>query len=112
MKNSTPVSDLYNVLSNPLRRALLEYFHASDEKTASLEDLVSHVRQYSFDARSVRSDDASFVRTQLHHVHLPKLDEHDVIEYDPRSSTVRYRPDPSFERGIEEILGHVRATLA
>ena len=41
-----------------------------------------------------------------HHRHLPKLDDAGLIEYDPRSNTVRYWGQPTLEKWLEH-LDHV-----
>lgn len=44
---------------------------------------------------------------KLVHSHLPKLAEYGVIEYDPRSGTVRYRPDEQVETVLDALPGEV-----
>jgi hypothetical protein len=37
------------------------------------------------------------IRLRLQHVHLPKLDEADVVAYTPSEGTIRYLRDPQLE---------------
>ena len=81
-----------SVPPDELRRYVGEYFDASGSETASLDDLSRYAA-----TRFTDSDGCSAERIQLrfHHVVLPRLDDVGVIDYDPRTTTVRYRTDSS-----------------
>lgn len=49
--------------------------------------------------------DARSVAMELHHVHLPKLESHGVVAYDPEDRTVRFRE----QRWLTEWLEYVRS---
>lgn len=84
------IDEAFRTLASERRRAVLYFFHGSSADVASVDDLVDHV--------AARSDDPrERVAIGLHHVTLPKLGETGVVEYDPRSGTVRYRGDSMVE---------------
>jgi len=68
----------------------------------ALTDLADRVAERESDG-----DDCETVAIALHHVHLPKLAEGGVIDYDPRSETVRYcgRPDRERLLGLADEWG-------
>lgn len=85
---SERIDDLYNLLANRYRRATLSYFRESSSNVASVSDIVDEISG---------PGEAEHVSTQLHHYALPRLDDADVVEYDARSNTVRYRGHPDLE---------------
>nr|WP_135304922.1 hypothetical protein [Halomicroarcula amylolytica] len=44
------------------------------------------------------SDQYESIAIALHHTHLPKLAEHEVLDYDVRSRTVRYHGHSALEQ--------------
>lgn len=100
---SAPSLDaVFEILSARRRRYVLYSLHEAPEGVASIEDVAERV---SLLERS-DGDESRFaeVRTSLCHVHLPKLEDAGFVEYDSRSETVRYWPQPS----LEEWLEHAR----
>ena len=104
----TPSLDqVFDLLSNRRRRYALYYLYEQDDGVATLDELTDHVV-----ALESRDDDATVelgaseefavqVRTELQHVHLPKLEDAGVLEHDQRSETVRYWTQPSLEEWLE-----------
>ena len=86
--DSGRIDYLYSLRANRHRRATLQYFRESSSDVASLDDIV--------EATSV-SGDEKYARTQLHHYALPRLDAADVVDYDARSTTIRYRGHPDWD---------------
>ena len=98
-------ADLFDVLSNPYRRYVLSYLQGVDDHVVELSELVEWVLTQEADGRTEQRDSVSIA---LHHVHLPKLAEYGLIEYDARSNTIRY--PSSLERNqmlalAEQIVG-------
>lgn len=71
----------FEVLADGYRRAVLSYLAAHESKV-ELGELADHVR--SVDSLDANGNTA----TTLHHLHLPKLDEVGVVEYDIDQHTV------------------------
>lgn len=79
-------------------RALME----EPDATHRVDDIVSAIQERYED----RTDDASnqtYLHSSLHHTHLPKLDDAEVVEYDPSDGTVQYRGDPLIEQWVDQI---------
>lgn len=69
-------------------RHVLRYFEQTSVDVVTVGELRGHL------VESPRTDvdaDADTVAAYLHHSTLPKLAESNVLEYDPRSNTARYR---------------------
>lgn len=95
----------FEVLSDSRRRYLLYYLFSIDDDVTDLDAAVDAVCTY--EAAGTGSDDRpsrEIVRTELHHVHLPRLAEVGVLDYDPRQGTIRFDGRPS----LEELTEHAR----
>lgn len=84
---------LFEVLSNRYRRLVLH--RLEEDETVGVDELAREVDVF-VDADPPR------ITTRLHHVHLPKMDRIGILDYDPRTKTVRYYGN----RLIEEALEH------
>lgn len=77
-------STVAELLSHPLRRELLLCLQAYDEPLA-LADAADDLAVATTDASSLVDVDPEVVKQiymALYHTHIPKLVEHDIIEYD------------------------------
>ncbi|WP_049920853.1 DUF7344 domain-containing protein [Halopiger djelfimassiliensis] len=103
----TPSLDLvFDLLSNRRRRYALYVLYEQPDGVATVEeltdDIVSFERQYSGAESETGIDDRKQrIRTELQHVHLPKLEDAGMLEHDQRSETVRYWTQPSLEEWLE-----------
>ncbi len=87
--------ELLTVLADRRCRAVLAYFRHSSADVASVQELANELKKHDR-----RGDQVTLV---LIHSVLPRLADADVIDYDGRSDTVRYRGDPDLERLAELI---------
>lgn len=94
MQGNTVVDDTLNVLKNPERRRILQYFEAESVESVTIEELASHLASAKPDRPAAESRDQRTLEIRLHHVHLPKLADYGVLEFDARSDVIRYRSDP------------------
>lgn len=78
---SLGLDDLFGVLADEDRRRTVRWL-AEQEGTVDRTDLAE-----ALGADPTDGDDR--LETRLHHVHLPALDDADVVDYDPKSGTVR-----------------------
>lgn len=85
----------FSLLADRQRREVLAYLSETDDGTAEVDALVDHLAGEGLDRHEVV--------TALHHVHLPKMADAGVVEYDRRSGTVRYTGDPSVETTLEAV---------
>ncbi|NEU57626.1 hypothetical protein [Halorussus sp. MSC15.2] len=94
---SIDIDGLFEVLADRHRRRVLEYLGGTDDGVAAFSELVEHVAESDGDS----TDDHGRVEVDLHHNHLPKLDDENLVEYDSRSKTVRYRAGPAVGEWVE-----------
>lgn len=92
------VTSVFEALSNDRRRYVLHYL--SRRGRADARDVVEFVRDVDPDAKR---DDTDALAIELHHTHLPKLHDFDIVEYDPRGETVRFRDTPLVEACLDEV---------
>ncbi|QLG48206.1 DUF7344 domain-containing protein [Natrinema halophilum] len=119
--DTTPsLSLVFELLSNCRRRYALYYLNDQPDGVASVEALTENVLTLERTAETNDADDAvttsstfdlgsdrepvdkqTGIRTELTHVHLPKLEDAGILEHDRRSETVRYWSQPSLEEWLE-----------
>ncbi|MFC6718879.1 hypothetical protein ACFQGT_14650 [Natrialbaceae archaeon GCM10025810] len=99
-KSAPSLDVVFDLLANRRRRYALYYLYDRPDGVSSLDDLVDGVLTYEVIEGDVE-DHRTTVRTSLQHVHLPKLEDAGIVEYDPRSETVRYWTQPSLEEWLE-----------
>lgn len=84
------LSDLFRALSHPYRRVVLYYLR--ENEAASLDVLAECVTGWSESGLGADTggdaEDYETVRVQLHHAHLPMLDEGGFVTYDATSEEV------------------------
>ncbi len=70
-----------------------------------LSDLVEQVVTWETETSSddVPDDYRRRVEASLHHMHLPKLADANIIDYDPRSESIRYWGQPVLEEYAEHV---------
>lgn len=113
---SAPSLDLiFALLANQRRRYALYYLFTQSNGVAAADAIASAVCTLEERVTGQTVSQAQ-VRTALQHVHFPKLEEAGVVEYDPRSETVRYWDTPSVEEWLEhayylEITADTRSML-
>ena len=99
-----PTDSLFWLLGNPRRRVVLAHLQRRADETVDVDEVIDAV------AARERPDPGpgthrERVAIDLHHVHLPKLADAGVIEYDPMERTLRYRG----RRGLDLLLAASRA---
>lgn len=85
---------IFGALAHQRRRCVLYYLR--DNEQASIDDLASHLTALEQDTpRNEMTPEAiKQVKTTLIQIHLPKLDDYGLIDYDRRSETVCYTYPP------------------
>lgn len=82
MNRASPVDRAFEALANQCRRQLLLALHAENPQeyeTFDPDALIEH---------RVATDEMPTVRSRLHHVHLPKLDQLRFVDWDEESGTL------------------------
>jgi DNA-binding transcriptional ArsR family regulator len=85
---------LFKVLADPHRRYTMYHLATMDGETVDLSKLVAALSE-----RVAISPEQ--LEIDLRHIHLPKLADHNLIEYDERSETIRYRDGERVETVLE-----------
>lgn len=103
--NSTYAADvsntLFEALANDQRRSIIRCFSESPDSVATVGELAEYVMTHCSTARNIEQ-----LESRLHHVSLPKLSEAGLVEYDPRSNTVRYCSNTAVEGLLDELREH------
>lgn len=101
---SRPIDDLLAALSDPERRLTLAVLRSRDADAVELEELATAVAD-RLDRADGDGPDAEDVALRLHHHGLPKLADAGVVDYDPRTETVRSRDVDLLADGPGWLLG-------
>lgn len=75
---------MLRILASPQRRELLHHLLQNTDKSFALEEMIQLIKSGDLDRETLE--------IQLHHWHLPSLDDTPYVDYDDRSGTVRPRP--------------------
>ena len=101
-KPSVTFDEWFTVLADRACRYVLYFFEEYDGDSASVAELARYVRARDGDSHS-RSNESDRLELLLYHAKLPKLADADVVEFDARSRTVRYRGTPALEEWVCRI---------
>ncbi|WP_435344806.1 DUF7344 domain-containing protein [Haloarchaeobius sp. HRN-SO-5] len=84
-----PPDDLYHVLAGTLRRRLLA--HLLENPELSFDEAADVLAGWSAASEGdvVTPSDRERIETELHHVHLPMLDEAGLLTYDHDAEEIR-----------------------
>ncbi|SDR07107.1 DUF7344 domain-containing protein [Natronobacterium texcoconense] len=119
--DATPSLDcVFDLLSDRRRRYALYYLNEREDGVATIDELTNHIATLERrvesgsetgsecsetssnpDVDGTPAERKQRIRTELQHVHLPKLEEVGVLEHDQRSETARYWNQPSIEEWLE-----------
>ena len=93
---SIPIDERFDALARADRRAVIQFFRDGSTEEVTLDDLVTGIVDGGY-----WDTDESHARLCLHHFALPKLADAGILDYDPRSKTVRYRGQPAVEQLLD-----------
>lgn len=97
---SNQPDDILQALSHHARRDVIDGLMSHPRETMTLDELAEEVMA----RRDVEADNEKHeVEILLHHVHVPKLAEHGIVEFDPRGGRVRYRGDAELETLLDTV---------
>lgn len=99
---------VFHLLQNSRRRSVLRLLIACDADGVSMREVAERVAAWENDTTVSRlsSMERQRVYIALYQSHLPKLDDHGVIEYDRDRGTLRAMPlitvfEPYLDRGLD-----------
>lgn len=81
-------------LSDETRRQVVRTLH-EDAGVVSMQDLAERIAATSSEGPA--TTDVESLRVRLHHVHLPKLDDNGLVDWDRRERTVSATDHPAYE---------------
>ena len=91
------LSTAFDLLARQPRRRLLVWLHQHAPNEVSLDAIGRHLSNGESGGLTEGEGWDQRVELALHHVHLPKLAEADVVTYDPDAGTIEYLGDPRLE---------------
>ena len=89
------------------RRRIIHHLRHEADGTSTFDDLVDQINGRASDFKNGPPLDREELAIQLHHVHLPKLSAHGVVEFEHGSGVVRYHPDEQVETVLDSFTGDV-----
>lgn len=96
---------LLSILRDPLRRQTVRFCASASDRVFEFDDLVDHLARGDWPSEGAMAREE--IAIDLHHRHLPKLAEAEVIEFDPDSEVIRYLGCDRLERWIQQIDSEV-----
>lgn len=100
METETARLDLFfATLASHQRRHLLHHLSGVGDDPTTVQELADVLIKSG-------TADPQRARFLLQHVHLPKLKDMTVVDYDPRTETVRYHGSPLLDQMLEECQKH------
>lgn len=91
-----PRDELLTILADDRCRAILSHFQDSAADVATVGELVDEISKQDHGG-------AERAAIQFHHSVLPRMADTGVVDYDARSTTVRYRGHPELEAMADGI---------
>ena len=95
---SIPIDERFDALARTDRRAVIRFFRDESAEEATLDALVTGIVDGGY-----WDTDESHARVCLQHSTLPRLADTGILDYDPRSETVKYRRQPAVEQLLDAI---------
>lgn len=92
------VETAFRLFADETRRYAVVRLSVTPDGVASLSELADYVT-----SRSPTVETRQQAAIRLHHVVLPQLEDAGLVEYDPRSETVRYYEDPTVEALLDDV---------
>ena len=96
--HSIPIDERFDALARTDRRAVIQFFRDESTEEVTLDELVTGIVYGSY-----WNTDESHARVCLQHSTLPRLADTGILDYDPRSETVKYRRQPAVEQLLDAI---------
>ena len=88
---------IFEVLAHSRRRRVCEVLAAADREYFPIEPLAERILERESAAESPIDDRIRSVAVQLYHVHLPKLADAGLLEFDAEMKAVTYEGHPIVE---------------
>jgi DNA-binding transcriptional ArsR family regulator len=79
--------DVFELLTDGRRRYVLHHLRSTTDPV-SVEELAESIRDWERNSDDEATPERDDVATALYHVHLPKLDDADIVDFEPTAGVV------------------------
>jgi len=110
MMGATHLDTYLQLISDGHRRRIIHQLRDETTGKATVEDLVDQLHGGKSALLTAERTDRDQLSIQLIHNHLPKLDEHGIIQYDQENKVVRYQPNKQIETVLDALPTEVVQT--
>ena len=90
------------IVADPCRRSILTQLIDGEETVVATDTLVDRLKPENPPPETGLTH-ADPLLIDIHHTHLPKLEDANLIEYDPRTKTIRYTPNERVKRVLRFV---------
>lgn len=94
---------LLELVADRRRRILIELLRRKGDGLTTIEELVADLDRDEFARNTDRPPDPEALAIRLHHIHIPKLEEFGLVEYELVSGNVRYLPNEELEAVLDSL---------
>ncbi|WP_224448085.1 DUF7344 domain-containing protein [Haloprofundus salilacus] len=93
-------TELFEIFGDSVRRQVLSYLYSGSRKVVSTNELAERC----IESDEVATDDSDQLASTLHHLHLPKLDDVGLLDYDPDAGEVLGPDEDTVDAGVAELM--------
>lgn len=97
-----PLDEILELLSQYQRRAIVRYLAAAPAEELGIDEVIDHLAAVER-GRGGDVPGEDHLLSVLVHVHGPRLEAADVIDYDGQRKVVRYHPNERVELALDRI---------
>lgn len=102
LNGALSLNAILELLAHHYRRETLRFLSDVPNQTATVDELANRLITWEAE-RTGKRPARDEIEAQLHHIHLPKMTEAGIIEYDTRSKELRYWR----EERLEDLLSYL-----
>lgn len=103
----TRYEECLQLVADRHRLALLQELRAEGTNGLSVDDLVTRLHSSDPITTMTQPTDRRELAIQLYHTHLPKLDDHGVVDFNADRGIVQYQPDSQMEAVLDSLPDEV-----
>lgn len=91
------------LVADQYRRQIIHHLRHEANGTTTFDDLVEQISSQASDFKNDPPQGREKIAIQLHHIHLPKLANYGVIEFEHTTRVVRYHSDAQVETVLDSL---------
>ncbi|MFO8115260.1 MAG: ArsR family transcriptional regulator [Halorubrum sp.] len=93
----------FEIVSDGARRAIIRQLRRETVEETTVADLIDQLLQKDGAWPTDAPPNRDRIAILLYHNHLPRLDDHGVVEFDPERRTVAYHPNERIEAVLDAL---------